>query len=50
MLAQASGRSDGWLGDSSRTTLCVRGLILSERVRRLNRRSPSHSGEGAVGR
>lgn len=30
--------------------LYVRGLISSERVRRLNRRSPIHCGEGLVGR
>ncbi len=40
----------GWVGDSSRTTVCVHGLISSEPVRRLNRRSPIHCGEGSVGR
>lgn len=47
-MGQPSGRSEGCLGDSSRTTVCVRGLISSERVRRLNRRSPFHCEEGSV--
>ncbi len=53
-MGQPSGTSEGWLagwvGDSSRTTVCVHGLISSEPVRRLNRRSPIHCGEGSVGR
>lgn len=39
----------GWLGDSSWATVCVHGLISSERVRRLEQ-TPIHCGEGSVGR